>query len=150
MGFRSAAITSSHYNPSCEWYSVATVGGDCTTFSEEILLNNPHMRLRSCASIGDCLGAGRKSVWVVCSGGNRAGKWREVWPFYAEYDQTSAGVPRHMCKFRAFENERETERGRKSDYDMVTVTHAEQFKTAEIHAARLVRMCHTCGPCASP
>ena len=39
-----------------------------------------------------------------------------------------------MCKFRAFENERETARGRRTDYDMVTVTRVENSKTVEIQA----------------
>ena len=41
-----------------------------------------------------------------------------------------------MYKFRAFENERETEVGRKTDYDMVTVMHVRARKDAEINAAR--------------
>ena len=41
---------------------------------------------------------------------------------------------RQMCKFRAFENERETARGRRTDYDMVTVTRVENAKTVEIQA----------------
>ena len=51
------------------------------------------VRPRSC-SIDECLRADRrKSVWVVCSGGDRAGKWRELWPFHAEC-QTSSGAAR--------------------------------------------------------
>ena len=57
--------------------------------------NHPPVRVRprSC-SIDECLSADRrKSVWVVCSGGHRAGKWRELWPFRAEC-QTSSGAAR--------------------------------------------------------
>ena len=65
----------------------------CTVLPHPPNHHSVRVRPRSC-SIDECLSADRrKSVWVVCSGGHRAGKWRELWPFRAEC-QTSSGAAR--------------------------------------------------------
>ena len=95
----------------------------------------------------------RRSIWIKCTGGVRAGQWREVWP----YSKVCKEGGTEMVRFRCFEDERHTARGRKTWYDICTVSHAEARKPdgvpePAVSAPQPVRAtstacCHDCACC---
>ena len=84
----------------------------------------------------------RRSIWIKCTGGRRAGQWREVWP----YSKMCKEGGTEMVRFRCFEDERHTARGRKTWYDICTVSHAEARKPDGVGEQALC-MNENFGPC---
>ena len=89
------------------------------------------------SSIDDCLDVERRrSVWIKCTGGTRAGQWREVWPYAKECKEVWPTGGTEMVRFRCFEDERHTASGRRTWYDICTVSHVEAHKTTMIDDER--------------
>ena len=89
--------------------------------------------VHSSSVIDDCLDvARRQSVWLKCTGGKRAGQWREVWPFAC----VLAGGT-EMARFRCFEDERHTICGRKTWYDMCLARMLNKNKIKNTGGVRL-------------